>query len=156
MKNANASVELIKDINPEWRIGIVHSSFYKEDVQKMIDSAKKTLIDLGIKEQGISEHLATGSFEIPLIGSALADNDDVDALIGFGIVVQGETGHAEIIVEQAAKGMMDVQIRYKVPFAFEILHVQSLKDAQVRCESKGQSAANAVLHSLAQLRLLRS
>ncbi|MBU0766434.1 6,7-dimethyl-8-ribityllumazine synthase [Patescibacteria group bacterium] len=156
MNHANSSAGIPEDINPAWRIGIVHSSFYKEDVQTMIDSAKMTLLDLGIQEQGITIHPVTGSFEIPLIGAALAKKGEVDALIGFGIVVQGETGHAETIVEQTAQGMMDVQTRYSIPFAFEVLYVKSLIDAHVRCEAKGKSAVGAVLHSLAQLHLLHS
>ena len=122
----------------------------------MIASAKQILCQAGIVEGGISLHPVAGCFEIPLIGSALAEKGEVDALIGFGIVVQGETQHAQAVVEQAAKGMMDVQTRFQIPFAFEILHVHSLEDAKARCESKGKEAAVAVVHSLAELRLLRS
>ncbi|MBU2213746.1 6,7-dimethyl-8-ribityllumazine synthase [Patescibacteria group bacterium] len=156
MNQANFSIELPEDLDPSWRIGIIHSSFYKEDVQTMIASAKQSLIEAGIYEQGIQVHPVAGCFEIPLIGSALAEKGEVDALMGLGIVVQGETQHAQAIVEQAAKGMMEVQTRFRIPFAFEVLHVNSLEDAKARCESKGKEAAVAVVHSLAELRLLRS
>ncbi|MFH1670572.1 MAG: 6,7-dimethyl-8-ribityllumazine synthase [Patescibacteria group bacterium] len=156
MNHAQSSIVQPKHIDSSWRIGIVHSSFYKEDVKTMIASATATLLEAGIYEKGIKVLPVAGCFEIPLIGSALAEKGEVDALMGLGIVVQGETQHAQAIVEQAAKGMMEVQTRFRIPFAFEVLHVNSLEDAKARCESKGKEAAMAVLHSLAELRLLRS
>jgi len=156
MNHAQSHIELPKGIDTSWRIGIVHSSFYMDEVETMIASATSTLLEAGISEKGIKVLPVAGCFEIPLIGSALAEKGEVDALMGLGIVVQGETQHAQAIVEQAAKGMMDVQTRFRIPFAFEVLYVHSLEDAKARCESKGKEAAVAVLHSLAQLKLLRS
>lgn len=155
MKQSVSHIEVPKNIDPMWRIGIVHSSFYLEEVNELVASAVNTLEKEGVKRECISIHSVAGSFEIPLVGAALADTGDVDALIGFGIVVQGETQHAQAIVTQTCRGMMDVQTLYKIPFAFEVLHVDSLEDTRVRLKSKGKEAALAVLHSLAQLTSLR-
>ncbi|MBU1911541.1 6,7-dimethyl-8-ribityllumazine synthase [Patescibacteria group bacterium] len=148
MKHALSEIELTKISDSDLRIGIVHSSYYKEEVGKMISSAKDALVYSGIKESNITEYPVVGAFEIPLIGSALADAKKVDALIGFGVVVQGETQHAQAIVAEAARGMMDVQTQKGIPFAFEILHVDSLDQARERVEVKGREAAVAVLSSL--------
>jgi len=156
MKQAAAHIEVPKNINPMWRVGIVHSSFYLEEVNELVASAVSTLEKEGIERECISIHPVAGSFEIPLVGAALADAKNVNALIGFGIVVQGETQHAQAIVTQACRGMMDVQTRYQIPFAFEVLHVDSLEDARGRLENKGKEAARAILHSLAQLTSLHS
>jgi 6,7-dimethyl-8-ribityllumazine synthase len=51
-----------------------------------------------------------------------------------------------------------VQLRNRVPFAFEILYVNSLEDAQLRSRgkhNKGEEAAYAVLHSLTELKRIR-
>jgi 6,7-dimethyl-8-ribityllumazine synthase len=150
---------LPKDIDPSWRIGIVHSSYYKEETDALISAAEDTLIRAGVSKEGITCHEVPGSFEIPLIGAALIESESVDALIGIGVVIEGETNHAHLIAEQAARGIMDIQIRYGVPFAFEILFVKNKKQAKDRaCDTcnKGEEASIAVLHSLAELNAIRS
>jgi 6,7-dimethyl-8-ribityllumazine synthase len=89
------------------------------------------------------------------VGSVLASQRDVDALIGIGIIVQGETHHAELIAESAAHAMMDIQVKTSVPFAFEILFVHSMEEARARLD-RGREAADAVLHSLALLQHVRA
>ena len=142
-------------LGPEWRIGIVYSSYYPEEVKELIDGAKKTLKAMGIEAGNISLHPAPGAFEVPLIGAALAKEKRVDALIGLGIIVEGETHHAGLIASEVSRGIMDVQIKYDTPFAFEILYVDSLDQAKERLD-KGKEAAFASLHSLAQLKVIQS
>lgn len=155
MKDVTSSIELSEKVDPSWKIGIVHSSFYKEDVEVMYRTAQECLAEMGVPAENIALYPVSGSFEIPLLGATLAQKGLVDGLIGFGIVVQGETGHADMVAKEAARGMMDVQIRYQIPFVCEVLHVSSLEEAQQRCVNKGKSAALTVSHSLAQLALLR-
>ncbi len=125
----------------------------------MVEAAKTTLIKEGISEANITLHPVLGSFEIPLIGAVLAEAGQVDALIGLGVVLQGETPHAQYIVGEVTRAIMDIQLKYKTPFAFEILHVDSLEQAKARVTgegSAGEEAAQAVLHSLAELKRLQS
>ena len=145
-------------VDPSWRVGIVHSSLYEEEIAALVDSARHALIDGGLKSQNITEHPVAGSFEIPLIGCILAREKNVDALIGMGIIVEGETHHAELLARETARGIMDVQIRYGIPFAFEVLYVKDLSQAKTRSrgvDNKGGEAARAVLYSLAEISKLR-
>lgn len=139
--------------SPEWRVGIVYSSFYPEIIASMKESAVQELKKSGISEDHISFHEAPGSFEIPLIGRNLAEAKSVDALIALGVIVQGETHHAEILARESARGCMEVQLAYGIPFGYEILYVDLLEDAEKRGE-KGGEAAHAVLAVLrAKLRM---
>ena len=144
-------------IDPTWKVGIVAAQWHRDLLQPMIDVAVHTLVDAGLNANYVTVHDAPGSFEIPLIGAALMD--DVDALIGFGILLQGETGHAELIAQSVTQAMMQLQVTHKKPFAFEILHVQSLDQAKARAEgphNKGFEAARSVLISLAALKRIAS
>lgn len=146
-------------IDPSWRIGIIASSYYKEEIDALAASATETLMTAGIAKKNIERFDAPGSFEIPLIGSALAEAKNIDALIGFGIIVEGETQHARLLAEQVARGIMDVQLKFGLPFAFEVLYVDSLDQARERTtgeRNKGIEAAHAVLHSLAELKRIRA
>ncbi len=145
--------------DPSWRIGIVASDYYKEEIDGLIAGATQVLRAAGVGDSNIRVVSAPGSFEVPLLGEALARTGSVDALIGFGIIVQGETKHADLLAAESARGIMDVQLRHAMPFAFEILYVASLEDARKRClgpGNKGEEAAHAVLHSLAELKRIAS
>ncbi|MFA6523478.1 MAG: 6,7-dimethyl-8-ribityllumazine synthase [Candidatus Peribacteraceae bacterium] len=154
MKQKNPPLPLPGPVNSSWHVGIIHSSYYKEEVDALVSGAERTLREAGILPGSIRTFSVPGSFEIPLLGEALARTKEVDALIGLGIVVQGETHHAALVAGEAARGIMDVQLRHGIPFAFEILSVDRLELARARLD-RGEEAARSVLHSLAQLARIR-
>lgn len=141
-----------------WKIGIVHSTYYKEEIDQLVSGAREVLREAGLPEANVSLHPVPGSFEIPLIGRVLAEQGKVDALMAFGIIVQGETKHADLLATEVARGIMEIQLRYGLPFAFEVLHVLSIDQARARAggpQGKGREAAYAVLHSLTELNRIR-
>jgi len=142
-------------VDPSWKIGLVVSPYYGDIASALVASARKALMDAGIPEQNISEHLAYGSWEIPLIGAALAKEKKVDALVGMGVILEGQTHHAQLLADAMADGIMRVQLDHLIPFAFEVLYVDDLKLARARVD-RGGEAARAVLSSLAEMRGLRS
>ncbi len=146
VRTSSSSSGLLK-ADPSWRIGIVYSSFYPEIISVMREGAIQELLKSGIQESCIVQYEAPGSFEIPLIGRNLAERKSVDALIALGVIVQGETHHAELIAEESARGIMDVQLRYGIPFAMEILFVEDLSLARDRTD-KGVAAARTILKTL--------
>lgn len=150
MKTSHTIVGLPTSINPNWKIGIIASAFYKEEMEQLTQGAVETLTQAGIQPENIVLQQAAGSFEVPLLGAAFAKDKKVDALIGLGIIIEGETHHARLLAEQATRGIMNVQLQYVLPFAFEILYVDSIEIARQRLH-KGQEAAISVLHSLAAL-----
>ena len=146
-------------VDPAWRVGIVHSTYYKEEIDALAAGALEVLLEAGLKKENVTFHPAPGSFELPLIGAALAEGGKVDAMIAFGIIVQGATHHARLLADEVARGIMDIQVRHRVPFAFEVLFVDDLAQARERAApgegNKGREAAYAVLHSLAELARIR-
>ncbi|MDD3896491.1 MAG: 6,7-dimethyl-8-ribityllumazine synthase [Candidatus Peribacteraceae bacterium] len=155
MKKNSIDFRLPGGVDPAWRVAIVHALYYEEEVAAMVVTAKDALLAAGIPEGNISLFPVFGSSEVPLIGTAIARNRSADAIIGLGIVVQGETKHAEHLSRAVARGMMDVQLEYGMPFAYGVLHVTDIAQARARPE-KGRECAFAVLHSLAQLKRLQS
>lgn len=143
------SAKAFPAVDSSWRVGIVAASFYKEEIDALIHSAQECLTEGGIPEGNITIAYAPGSFEIPLIGEWMAASKKFDALIALGIIVQGQTKHADLIAQESARGIMDIQLKHRIPFAFEILWVSDLAHARARGD-KGREAAMAVLHSLAE------
>ena len=145
----------LRSADPSWRIGVVYSDFYKEEMQTMVEATVSTLMEAGVPEENIQLHPVPGAFEIPLIGRRLTEYKAVDALIGLGIVVEGETHHARLVAENSARGMMDIQTKYGMPFVNEVLYVDTLNLAKERLK-KGEDAARTALESLALLAELQS
>jgi 6,7-dimethyl-8-ribityllumazine synthase len=147
-------------VDPAWTVGIVASYYYKEEMEGLVAGAIGALKEAGLPEANIKLFEASGSFEVPLIGAELAATKAVDALMGFGIILEGKTHHARLLADQVARGIMDVQVAHRLPFAFEILYVNDIAQAQERSKpgpgNKGVEAAYAVLHSLAELKRIRA
>lgn len=141
-------------VSSGWRIGIIHSRYYPEIVAALVEGAEAVLHEAGIAQGNVRRYAAPGSFEIPLIGSALIAAKEVDALIALGVIIEGETHHASLIAGEAARAIMDLQVRHRLPFAFEILYVKTPEQALAR-KDRGREAARAVLHALAELEPLR-
>ncbi len=149
----------VSDVNPYWKIGIVSAAWHGELTQKMAEDAKAALIVAGIDPSCIHMEVAAGSFELPLAAKWLIDTQKVAGVIAFGIIIQGETHHAELIAKSAAQGLMSLQLATGIPVINEILLVDEKTQAEERAigpRAKGALAAHTLLHSLALGKKLHS
>jgi 6,7-dimethyl-8-ribityllumazine synthase len=96
-----------------------------------------------------------GAFELPLAASYLADTGRYAGIACLGAVIRGETDHYDYVCAEAARGIMDVQLRTGVPCAFGVLTVDNMEQALARTgggkRDQGAHAAEAVL-TLARLK----
>src|SRR6266576_4293060 len=76
------------------RFAIVASQFNAQYVQGLVDHAEKELRSLA-SNATIFIHLVPGSFEIPVVVRELARKQKADAIIACGMILLGETNHAE-------------------------------------------------------------
>lgn len=139
-------------INPAWKITIVRSLWHGHLTDALMTSAVKELVKLGVPKENIKTLSVPGTFELPLF-TKLAFEKGADGVIAFGIVVQGDTHHARLIAEQAASGLMQLQLQYQKPAVFEVLFVNTIDDARVRSmgeHGKGPFAARTLVSCLAK------
>ena len=151
MRRESGSIPALK-ADPSWKIGIVASEYYKEEMDALVEGAIQVLIKAGIPTKNIARYAAPGSFEIPLIGQWVAEKGEVDALMAFGIIVEGETHHAELLARETTRGIMKIQLQFGIPFTFEVLY-STLAQARERCfgeSNKGVEAASALLAALTE------
>lgn len=156
--NSLPSVDASK-VDSSWRIGIVRSVWHGDCTSALAADAKARLIECGIAADNVRTIDAPGSFEIPLLCKKLIDGGFVDGIITLGVIVQGETHHAEIIAHESARAIMDLQMRSGIPIVYEILFVNNIADAKKRSigkNGKGRLAADTVLHSLANVKQMQS
>ncbi len=141
-------------VDPAWRIAIIRSVWHPECTEALRDDAVATLIKKGIVKENILTIDAPGSFELPLLAKHAIETLQIDGVIVFGIVVQGATHHARLIAEEAAAGVMQLQLRTGIPITFEVLFVNTIEDARERSigkNGKGSLAAETLLSCLAKI-----
>ncbi len=146
------------EVDPTTKVALIRSIWHEECTQQLVNDAKEELMTRGVQQENIIVLDAPGSFEIPLIAS-VALQKDVNAVIAFGVIVEGDTYHAELVARESARALMDLSLHEKKPITFEILYVKTLEDAKKRCigpHGKGALAAQTMLSSLAILRKLKS
>ena len=127
----------IKSLN----VGIIYSRFNEPVVKELLNSCVDQLILEGIDENHILKKEVPGALEIPMIINAYATKKKFDVLIGVGAVIRGETYHFEVVSDQSANGLMQVQLRHNIPVINAIITTNSGEEAFARTKIKGKEAA---------------
>jgi 6,7-dimethyl-8-ribityllumazine synthase len=97
---------------------------------------------------------------MPVVAAELARQKRHDAIICLGAVIRGDTPHFDYVAGEAARGLMQVSIRYRLPIGFGVLTVETMQQATDRAGgkagNKGHEAAAAALRAADVLRELGS
>ena len=136
-------------LDPLPKIAIVRSEYYEDLLTMMENEARNALGEAGIPQEYIQTISVPGAFEIPLACQTIAPK--VDGIIALGVIVQGQTHHAEEIARGCTDGLMHVQMQESIPIAHEVLYVHSREQAEART-SKGKEAATTLLRMMKTLR----
>jgi len=139
------------------RIGIACAKFNGGITLRLLDGAIEALAEAGVDRRDVFVAWAPGAFELPLVARAFAEAGKVDAVLCFGAVIRGDTGHYDFVAGECAAGIQQVQLSTGVPVVFGVLTVDTLEQALERSEpdesNKGREAA---LTGVEMVRLLRS
>jgi 6,7-dimethyl-8-ribityllumazine synthase len=139
------------------RVGIACALFNGGITLRLLNGALDALADAGTDRHDVTVAWAPGAFELPLIARAFAMAGKVDAVLCFGAVVRGETGHYDFVAGQCASGIQQVQLTTGIPVIFGVLTTDTLEQALQRSEpdesNKGREAA---LTGIEMVRLLRT
>jgi 6,7-dimethyl-8-ribityllumazine synthase len=124
-------------------IGIVQARFNAPITDKLAQTCKAQLIQLGISAEKILHLTVPGALEVPLTLQALAMREEFDALIAVGCVIRGETYHFELVAGESAAGITRTSLDHDIPIVNAILTVENEAQAWARAEEKGRDAAYA-------------
>jgi 6,7-dimethyl-8-ribityllumazine synthase len=130
-------------------------SRYNEDVSKrLLKGAIGALEQRGVEDPDV--YWVPGALELPVTALALAEKGAHDAIVCLGCVIRGETHHFEIVANQSAAGLMQVQLDTGVPIAFGVLTTEDRDQAQARSGLKNNKGAEAADAAVEMANLLRS
>jgi len=127
---------------------IVASRYNAQYVDGLVDHATKELRLLA-PDATISLHRVPGSFEIPVIVCELASQNKAAAIVACGVILQGETNHAQNLSRSVTDALQRVAVEHGVPVINVVLSFDNEDQARARClENKinrGTEAARAAV-----------
>ena len=127
---------------------IVASRFNAQYVQGLVDHATEELRALA-PDATISLHRVPGAFEIPVVVRELASRETTDAVIACGVILQGETNHAQNLSRSVTDALQRIAVSQGVPVINAVLSFDNEAQARARClENKinrGTEAARAAV-----------
>ena len=123
------------------RIGIVQSRFNPEICEGLLGACRAKLKQQGVKDDDITLATVPGALEIPLALQHMAGSGKFDALIALGAIIRGDTFHFEIVSNESALCISDVQLDNGLPIANAILTTDTDEQAEERMMVKGEEAA---------------
>jgi len=139
--------------------GIVVSEWNDTITMALLNGAYNTLLKHGVKNENIQVQFVPGAFELTFGAKCMVENMEVDAVIGLGCIIRGETPHFDFISQGVTQGFVDLNIKYPIPFVFGVLTndtmQQSIDRAGGKHGNKGDEAAITAIKMVAYARELK-
>ena len=135
------------------RVAIVAGQWHETIAGGLLAGAQREVERLGATAQVVP---VPGSFELPVVASALAGTHD--AVVALGVVIRGGTPHFDYVCAAATDGLSRVAVETGTPVGFGLLTCDDEAQALDRAglpdssEDKGREAAEAAVATALLLR----
>ena len=130
------------------RVAIVASRYNARYVNSMLRTAKAELAKAQVAAEVVR---VPGAFEMPAVASALARRltNPIDAILCLGVILRGETTHAENIAQAVTGALAQLQVEHSLPVIHEVLLLENVQQARERCldarQNRGIEAARTAI-----------
>ena len=123
---------------------IVHTSWYKEDIAKMIEIARKQL-----GEEDTSLLSVPGSLELAAGAKRYIEDKDVSVLlygiIFCGIVIRGETSHYDLVTQETFRAIGNLALEFpNIYMVNNVICVENKEQLIERLEKNTVNNSNAL------------
>ena len=137
---------------------IVASKFNANYVQGLVNHTTEELRTL-VPGAVLTLHQVPGAFEIPIVVREVALRKTADAIIAIGVILKGNTSHAEHLSHSVTNALQQIALETGVPVINAVLGLENEEQARERClETKinrGIEAARAAVEISSVLADLR-
>jgi 6,7-dimethyl-8-ribityllumazine synthase len=132
------------------RVAIVASEFNYDVTLLMLERAKEEVDFLGASLGPVVK--TPGVFDMPLAVKVLYGRTDVDAVVALGAVIEGETQHDEVVMNQATRKLTDLSVEFGKPLG---LGISGPGETRLQAQDRIENAATAVRAVVKMVRRLR-
>jgi len=126
-------------------ISIVASLYNEDLVNSLLDSTVHGLRAL-IPGSTVNIYRVPGAFEIPVCAKKLIESNNIDVMIALGVIIKGETSHAELVGSSVTQSLQEIATNFNTPIIHEVLLTENREQAIERCKgdkNRGTEAAKA-------------
>ena len=120
----------------DWRFAIIASRYNAKYVDGMLAAAQREFKRAGAKPEKVRLIRVPGAFEIPAVAVRLARDHEADAILCLGVILRGETTHADHIGWGVTHALAQIQLHEGLPVIHEVLLFENEKQARARCLGK--------------------
>ena len=139
-------LEFESDLNGNGlRIGIVMSRFNIDIGEGLLGACTAELKRINVPDADLLLVTVPGALETPPALLKMAYSNQFDALIALGAVIRGDTYHFEVVANESARGITQVQLETEIPVANGILTTDTEDQAIARMSQKGIDAARVAV-----------
>lgn len=136
------------------RIAIVVSRFNAFITEKLEAGAVDALLRHGAAARDLEIVRVPGAWEIPQAAARLVDRGGLDAVIGLGCLMRGDTIHFDLIAGEVAKGLAALGLKSSCAVVFGVLTTDTLEQSIHRAGGKhGNKGAEAAMAAVEQARV---
>ena len=119
------------------RVGVACGRFNDVITVRLLAGVIRGLIGFGVEEDAITIEWVPGAFEVPFAAQAMLRSGRIDAAVGLGCVIRGETSHYDFVAGECARGLQDVGLATGKPAVFGVLTTENIEQAYDRSQSPG-------------------
>ena len=138
----------------ELTIAVIVARANDDVTRRLLRGALGMLREHGVEEPDV--FWVPTALELPVVALALAEKGGHDAIVCLGAVIRDETYELEVVANQSASGLMQVQLDTGVPIAVGILATEDRDQALARTGLKNNAGATAAARALEVANLLQS
>ena len=121
-----------RGLGPRRSFAIVASQYHHGYVQGLVDHTKRELEAIA-PNTNVHVYEVPGAFEVPLVVQEVAAKGGIDGVIALGVIIQGQTAHAELVARSVTESLQRIALNHRVPVIHEVLLLQNEEQARVRC-----------------------
>ena len=136
-----------RSIGTKRTISIVASLYNDELVNSLLNSTIEELRRI-MPSITVPVYRVPGAFEIPVCVKHLIENNTNDALIALGVIIKGETDHADLVGSSVTTSLQNLALANNIPIIHEVLLTENREQAVERCQGakyRGLEAAKAAI-----------
>lgn len=128
------------------KLAIVASKYNERFSDALVDHAIEELGEF-LPQARVDLIRVPGAFEIPVAAKAILELESPQCLMALGVLIRGQTGHADLVARTVTDALQQLALEYKTPVIHEVLLLKDEEQARERCLdetlNRGVEAARA-------------